>query len=126
MLVLALAALRLAWRLSGRAPEPPPGTPAWERAAASASHALLYALLIAMPLDGWLINSASGVPFSVFWAIPLPALVAPDRDLAETFKLAHFWMFVLLAALVAVHIGAAFRHHFVKRNDVLTRMLFNR
>jgi cytochrome b561 len=76
-----------------------------------------------MPLDGWLLNSAAGVPFSLFWTIPLPPLVAPDPALADACKLAHFWMFVLLATLVAGHTGAALRHHFVKRNDVLLRML---
>lgn len=126
MLVLALAVLRIAWRLGNPIPALPPGTPAWERAAAHGSHALLYALLIAMPLDGWLINSASGVPFSIFWTIPLPPIVAPDRQLAALFKLAHLWMFVLLGAVVAVHAGAALRHHFVKRNDVLIRMLFGK
>jgi hypothetical protein len=108
------------------APAAPAGTPAWERAAATVTHALLYCLLIAMPLDGWLINSAAGVPFSIFWMIPLPPLVAPDPALADACKLAHFWMFVLLAALVALHAAAALRHHFVKRNDVLTRMIFGK
>lgn len=125
LLILALVALRLAWRLAGRIPAPPAGTPAWERAAARASHALFYLLLIAMPLDGWLLNSAAGVPFSVFWTIPLPPLVAPDPKLADACKLAHFWMFVLLASLVAAHMAAALRHHFAKRNDVLTRMIFD-
>jgi cytochrome b561 len=123
MLVLALALLRLLWRLGNAVPALPAGTPRWERAMAHASHALLYALLIAMPLDGWLINSASGVPFSVFWMIPLPAIIGPDPRLADLFKLAHLWMFVLLGALVALHVGAALRHHLVKRNDVLVRML---
>jgi len=123
MLVLVLGVLRLLWRLANPVPAPPAGTPRWERAMAQASHALLYALLIAMPLDGWLINSASGVPFSIFWAIPLPAIIAPDPRLADLFKLVHLWMFVLLGGLVALHVGAALRHHFVKRNDVLVRML---
>lgn len=126
MTVLALVVLRLLWRLANPAPAAPAGTPAWERAAATVTHALLYFLLIAMPLDGWLINSAAGVPFSIFWMIPLPPLVAPDPALADACKLAHFWMFVLLAALVALHAAAALRHHFVKRNDVLTRMIFGK
>ena len=123
MLVLALVVLRLAWRLANPTPALPPGTAPWELAAARASHALLYALLLAMPLDGWLLNSAAGVPFSIFWTIPLPAVVHPDEHLAEFFKGVHFWMFVILSGLLAVHVAAALRHHFVKRNAVLVRML---
>ena len=126
MTVLALVVLRLLWRLANPVPAAPDGTPEWERRAASATHALIYVLLIAMPLDGWLLNSAAGVPFSIFWAVPLPPLVAPDPKLADACKLAHFWMFVLLAALVSLHAAAALRHHFVKRNDVLMRMIFGK
>lgn len=126
MLVLALVALRLVWRAANPTPEPPAGSQAWERAAARATHALLYVLLLAMPLDGWVLNSAAGVPFSIFWAIPLPPLVAPDPRLADACKLAHFWMFVALAVIVAGHAAAALRHHFVKGNDVLVRMIFDK
>lgn len=123
MLILALVLLRLLWRLAHPTPELPADMPAWERAAARASHALLYALMIAMPVSGWIINSAAGVPFSIFRLIPLPALVAPDKHTAELAALAHLSLFVVLAALVAVHAAAALRHHFVKRNKVLAGML---
>jgi cytochrome b561 len=126
MMVLVLALLRLLWRFGNSVPAAPAGAPAWERTTASAAHALLYVLLVAMPLDGWLLNSAAGVPFSIFWTIPLPPLVAPDPKLADACKLAHFWMFILLAAVVAGHAAAALRHHFIKRNDVLIRMIFDK
>src|SRR5215510_16499931 len=123
MLILVLMLARLAWRLAGRAPELPPQTPRWERHAAHASHILLYALAVALPLSGWVINSAAAVPFSVFWLVPLPAIVAPDEHLEDLAKLAHFSLLVALCLVLAVHIGAALRHHFIKRNDVLLRML---
>ena len=123
VLILALMLARLAWRLANRAPALPPQTPAWECYAAHASHALLYALAIALPLSGWVINSAAGVPFSVFWLVPLPAIVAPNEQLEEVAKLAHFSLLVALCLVLAVHIGAALRHHLIKRNDVLLRML---
>jgi cytochrome b561 len=123
MLILALALLRLLWRLANRAPALPAGTPAWERGAAHASHALLYLAIIVMPVTGWIVNSAANIPFRIFYAIPLPAIVAPDKALADLAALAHLTLFFLLAALLAVHVGAALRHHFVKRNDVLARML---
>ncbi len=123
MLVLALVVLRLLWRLVNPTPALPADTPAWERAAARASHALLYVIMLAMPLIGWVISSASGVPFRIFWQVPLPALVAVDRHTAELAALAHFWLGLVFVALLVAHIGAALRHHFVKRNDVLVRML---
>ena len=123
MLILALMVARLAWRLTHRGPELPRDTPRWERHAAHASHALLYALGIALPLSGWVINSAAAVPFSVFWLVPLPPVVAPDEHLEDLAKLVHFSLLVTLCAVLAVHIGAALRHHLIKRNDVLQRML---
>jgi cytochrome b561 len=123
MLILALLALRLGWRLANPTPEPPPGTPAWERAAARAGHALLYVLMIVLPATGWIVNSAANIPFRIFYVVPLPALVAPDKALADSVALVHRGLFVLLALVLVAHIGAALRHHFVKRNDILTRML---
>src|SRR5438445_13526182 len=67
MLLLALVALRLLWRLANATPALPAGTPAWERAAARSGHALLYALMIAMPVTGWIVNSASAIPFRIFF-----------------------------------------------------------
>jgi len=123
MLILLLMALRLAWRLANPTPELPSGMPAWERAAARSSHALLYFLMVALPLTGWIVNSASNIPFRVFWTIPLPAIVAPDKAVADAFALVHRGLFVLLVLVLAAHIAAALRHHFVKRNAVLERML---
>jgi cytochrome b561 len=123
MLILVLMLARLAWRLANRTPALPPDTPVWERHAAHASHGLLYAFAIALPISGWVINSAAAVPFSVFWLVPLPAIVAPDEHLEDLAKLAHLWLIVALCLLVVVHIGAALRHHLKKRNDVLIRML---
>jgi cytochrome b561 len=123
MLVLALTALRLAWRLGNRTPALPPDMPRWEHLAARIDHLVLYAFVICMPVTGWVINSAANIPFKVFWFIPLPAITQPDKRLADLATLAHFGLFIALAAVLVVHIGAALRHHFVKRNDVLARML---
>jgi cytochrome b561 len=123
MLILALVALRLIWRLSHAVPALPADTPRWERAAARTSHFLLYVLLIAVPLSGWVIASASGIPFSIFWRIPLPEIVGVDKPTADMAARIHLWLVVAFAALLVVHVAAALRHHFVKRNDVLSRML---
>ena len=123
VLILALAALRIIWRLGNPAPGLPPGTARWERRAARLSHLLLYALIIAMPVTGWIINSAANVPFSVFWLVPLPAIVGPSKAAEHLAALAHVTLFAFLALVLVAHIGAALRHHYIKRNNVLARML---
>lgn len=123
MLILALVVLRLLNRLTKPAPVLPEGMPAWERTAAHASHVLLYIVMFAMPLTGWVINSAAGVPFRIFWQVPLPSLIGPDKQTADLAALAHLGLGFVFVTLLIVHIGAALRHHFVKRDDVLTRML---
>jgi cytochrome b561 len=121
--LLALVALRLLWRAIDRAPSLPETMSPLERALARASHGALYALMVAMPLSGWVINSAANFPFKVFGLFPLPAIAAPSKAtqrLAEDVHLALFWA---LAALLVVHVAAALRHHFVLRDRVLLRML---
>ena len=123
LLILAIMALRLLWRLTHPTPGLPAGTPEWERRAARASHLLLYVVMIALPLSGWVIASASGIPFSIFWQVPLPQIVATDKAIADAAARVHLWLLIVFAALVVVHVAAALRHHYVKRNDVLLRML---
>ncbi|NIR59977.1 MAG: cytochrome b [Gammaproteobacteria bacterium] len=121
--VLVLVLARIAWRLANPTPALPADLPRWERRAARASHLLLYALMLAQPLSGWIINAAANIPFRVFWLVPLPDPVAPDEALEASAKTVHLSLFVVLVAALAVHVGAALRHHFVRRNAVLMRML---
>src|SRR2546427_643449 len=83
MLILALVALRLLWRLANPPPELPSGIAAWERPAARLSPVLLYALMIALPATRWIINSPSKVPIRNFCLLPLPAIAAPDEPTAD-------------------------------------------
>lgn len=123
MLVLALALLRVLWRLLNIRPGLPEQMPLLERRLAAASHVLLYLLPVVMPLSGWVINSAANFPFKVLGIWPLPALVPPSKTvqgLAETVHLSLFW---ILAALLVLHVAAALRHHWVSADGVLLRML---
>src|SRR5471032_579426 len=86
--ILALAALRLLWRVTHRPPADIPA-PKWQHAAAHLTHWGLYALFFAVPLVGWAYSSAAGFPLVVYGVIPLPDFVAPDRALAETLKALH-------------------------------------
>jgi cytochrome b561 len=121
--VFGLALLRGLWRLTHRPPPLPAGTPAWQRRAASATHALLYGLMLAIPVSGWLFSSASGFPTVYLGWVQLPDLVARDRELAAWLKSVHLYLNYTLAALVAVHVAASLKHQFVDRDGLLARML---
>jgi len=122
--VLALVLLRIGWRLYAGAPAPVAGTPAWQVRMASATHALLYALLLAMPLSGWLYDSASGLrPFRWFGVVVMPKLAGPNEALADNARDAHELLFWALVALVALHVAAALHHHVFRNDATLSRML---
>lgn len=123
MLVLALVLVRLGWRARNPAPPLPRELPRWEPLMANATHAFLYLLILLMPVSGWLINSASGIPFKIFWVLPLPAICPVSEHLEHIFEQAHLVLFWTLAVVLLGHIGAALRHHFLLHNSVLRRML---
>ena len=120
--ILALSALRLAWRLSHRPPAELPA-PAWQQRVARLTHGALYALFLAVPLSGWAYSSAAGFPVVLFGVLPLPDFVAADRALAESIKPLHGALAWALAALVVLHVAAALKHQFVDRDGLLLRML---
>lgn len=119
--ILTLSAIRLLWRLTHR-PPPAPAMPAWQARASKAVHGLLYGLFFAVPLAGWAYSSAAGFPVVVFGVLPLPDWVAPNRELAEALKPLHANLAWALALLALLHVLAALKHHFIDRDDLLTRM----
>jgi cytochrome b561 len=128
--VLALTALRLAWRLFHPPPPHPPGLPVHERRAAGAAHGLLYGLLVGLPLTGWAVVSLSpfNIPTVLYGLVPWPhlplAALVPDPSAAEgILEWVHAGGAWLLTVLLALHVGAALRLHLVLRDDVLRRML---
>jgi cytochrome b561 len=123
MLILGLMLVRLAWRAANIIPLAVTGTSPLEQFAAKLCHFLLYLVLLLMPISGWIINSAAGIPFRMFWRIPLPAIVGPDKAVADTAGRVHLALFAALLVLLVIHVGAALRHHFVRRNVILARML---
>lgn len=124
LVVLALAVLRLGWRLYAGAPPPVSGTPRWQERIASVTHWLLYALIFAMPLSGWLYDSSSGLrPFRWFGLVEVPKLSPPNESLRALSHDAHETLFWVLALLVVVHAGAALYHHLIRNDATLVRML---
>ena len=123
LIVLGLVVLRLLWRTLDRHPAFPLDMSCTEQRLATAVHCTLYACMFAMPISGWVINSAAGFPFKLFGLWPVPDIAAPNESLQEGAELVHLSLFWLLAGTVGLHVLAALRHHFIKRNSVLLRML---
>ena len=121
--VFLLAAARLAWR-AGHAPPPlPPSIPRWQVRLSGAAHVSLYVLMLAIPVSGYLYSSATGVSVVYLGLVPLPNLIAKDREVAAVLRLVHFTLNTTLGVLVTVHIVAALKHHLVDRDALLFRML---
>ena len=121
--LLALVMLRLLWRWLNTTPPLPGQLPRHERWLAHGAHRALYALMLLMPLSGYVINSAANFPLNVFGLVQIPNLTPESEALGEwasRIHLALFWGFVLV---LAGHIGGALRHHFILRDDILRRML---
>jgi len=119
--LLALAVLRLLWRLSERRPALP-AMPAWQARSATLAHVALYALLFAIPLSGWLFNSAAGFPLQWFELVNVPALAGANTGLKETAKELHEGGVTVLLVVLALHAGAALKHHFLDRDRTLASM----
>jgi cytochrome b561 len=121
--VLALATLRLLWRLTHRAPPLAPSIPPLQRFGAHAVHALLYVFMFAMPLTGWIYSNYSGYPVVYLGKLPLPNLVDRDREMAAAWVQVHGNLAIGLVVLLALHVLAALFHQFVARDGTLKRML---
>ena len=117
--LLFLLLLRLGWRLIDRGPALPDDLRRWERV----SHVLLYLLMLAVSVGGWLLlgTFSRTIEGSLFGVVPVPPPVL-DRSLHRMLEEGHEFLSYALLALIAVHVAAALRHHFIKKNDVLRRM----
>ena len=118
-----LVIVRLAWRLTHRPPALPATMSPVARFLAHLGHTLIYVLMFAIPLSGWLMSSAKGFQTVYFGVIPLPDLVSHDRVLGNALLQVHQALNLALALLVAGHAAVALRHHFIDRDGVLLRML---
>ena len=129
ILVLFLSVGRLAWRLGHRPPPEPPGMPRWQSAASKATHWAFYALMIAMPLLGWAMVSASPLPIPtvLFGVVPWPDLPLPEGEAeAALWKTLHSLGAKVFIALLVLHVAAALKHQYVDRDGLLGRMSLRR
>jgi len=122
MLVFILVWPRIAARFSGPAPLIHPAPPRMQELAGKLLHLALYVLMIGMPLTGWLLLSAAGKPIP-FFGLQLPALIAENKDLAGQIKELHEVVGTTGYFLIGLHAVAALYHHYIKRDDTMTRIL---
>jgi len=127
--VLLAVLLRVFWRLTHR-PPPLPAMPPLEKAVAEGTHGVLYLLMLIIPLSGWALVSVSpfNLPTVLYGLVPWPHLpVFPDlankAQVEAVVRFIHGKLAWALAAIIALHAGAALRHHFVLRDGILRRML---
>ena len=127
IMILLLSVVRLIWRLRHKPPALPAGMKVWERRAASLSHKAFYVLMIGIPLSGWAMVSAStlNIKTQLFKTIPWPHIpgIPQSESLGMSLKTAHEYLAILVFLLLIMHIGAALKHHFKQKDDVLTRMI---
>lgn len=121
IVALILVTIRLGWRLKNPVPKMPDGMRKIELLSAHAMHILLYFLMFAQPLSGWLRSSYGGHDTEIF-GMALPMLVAKDKGLEDFFHETHEMLASVLIAAFLLHVGAALYHHFVRKDDVLLRM----
>lgn len=124
--VFMLVVVRLGWRLTHTPPSLPAGIPTWQRWASAVMHGLLYVLMIAIPVSGWLMSSAKGVQTVWFGVLPLPDLLEKNRVLGELLAEVHKFLNLALLGAVVIHVAAALQHHFVERQPFLQRMGWGR
>lgn len=120
--VFALVWLRLLARSFGATPRIRPAPAAWQQWPARLMHLALYALMIAMPLLGWLTLSGQDKPIP-FWGLQLPPLIAANRELAGQIEDWHIRVGEWGYWLIGLHAVAGLAHHYVRRDNALSRIL---
>ncbi|MYM69741.1 cytochrome b [Pseudoduganella sp. FT55W] len=121
--VLFLAVIRILWRKANRPPPPLASIPAWQHMIAEGMHVLLYLLIFAVPISGYLYSYAAGVPVVYLGLWQMPAVIDPNPELKATLKTVHYVLTMTMAAAVVAHALAALKHHFIDRDVTLKRML---
>ena len=120
--ILFLVVLRLSWRLANQLPGLPASIPHWQQMAAKLVHFAFYFFMFTMPLTGWLLTSAAGLPVSFFGLFVLPDLVQANPDLRVTLIEVHKWLGYGLIGAILLHVGATVQHFIVHKDNILRRM----
>lgn len=121
--IFTLVLFRCLWRLTHAVPPLPASMPRWQRSAAHFTQYVLYALMIVIPLSGWLMSSAKGFQTVYFGVVPIPDLVDKNKELGETLATVHKMLNFTMIGIVIAHAAVALKHHFIDKDDILRRML---
>jgi cytochrome b561 len=122
ILILVLTVMRFAWRLTHPV-APESSLPPWQRLSSEAMHWLLYALVLATTISGWLFASFRGWPISFFYLVPLPMLASDNAAVGKAIDGLHQAMEWTLLAVIGIHVAAALAHIFIHRDRIMQRML---
>lgn len=120
--VFFLLLVRVSWRLTHQPPPLPWHMSKIERLGAHAGHMVLYVLMLAIPVSGWLMSSAKGVQTVWFGVLPLPDLLSKDKELGHALAEVHEALSWVMVLVLIAHVAAALKHHFIDKDDVLLRM----
>lgn len=120
--LLLLVVLRVAWRLTHRVPELGTHMRPIAKAAAHWGHWVLYVLMFAIPLSGWLASSAQGVSVVWFGVWQLPDLIAKNKEIGTQLQQLHMVLNYVFLVGVVGHVAAALYHHFIQKDGLLRRM----
>jgi cytochrome b561 len=122
LVIGVLVLLRIAWRLSHTPPPLPQTVPGWQRTAARVSHVLLYVLMLAMPLSGYIASNFSKWGVKIFNTFTLPPWGSDDKQIYAFFNQAHQILSWALLGLILLHVLAALKHALLDRDEILFRM----
>lgn len=120
--IFILVLYRIYWRLTHPAPPLPALMSGMMKSASAVTHLMLYLLMVAIPITGWLRSSTAGVSVVYFNLIPLPDLLEKNKELSQFFKELHENLNWALLALVILHVAAAWKHQFVDKDNLMGRM----
>src|SRR6266851_2101607 len=122
IVILVLIVLRFAWRLAHPV-APESSLPRWQRLGSEAAHWLLYVLVLATTVTGWLFASFRGWSLSLFYFVPMPMLASDNAAAGKTIDGLHQAMEWALLVLIGIHVASAFAHIFIYRDRIMQRML---
>ncbi|MDQ2081344.1 cytochrome b [Xanthobacteraceae bacterium Astr-EGSB] len=123
LVLIPVVVARVFWRATHPAPPLPADIPLPQRAVAHLVHGALYGLLVIQPLIGWVGVSSYRAPMKLFWVVPVPPIWPENRAFSEWLFTVHGAIGIALLVLIALHVGGALFHHFVRRDNVLMRMV---
>lgn len=123
MIVLLLAAIMMSWQLAHDRPAVAPPRKPWEEIAAKIIHYSLYAVMLVVPVTGYVISTSAGAGVSVFGLFEVPAVLPKSVPLRDAAISLHYYFSYASFGLIAFHVAGALKHHFIDRDETLKQML---